>query len=80
MSERGKSEASSESGARRYGWIAILLGIFFVLVAQFGDLIGTNPDTGLFDIGAAGVRRGLQVCGAVFVVSGVWALVSNRAR
>lgn len=56
--------------------IAALLGVGALLlcIALFFDPIGSDPDTGVFDLGTRGTKWLLGILGAGFVAAGVGAM------
>jgi hypothetical protein len=60
-------------------WIVLALGLFFAALSTV-DLVGDDPDSGLFDLGPQGTAYLLRAFAAVLVVAGVLALVRRRRR
>lgn len=56
--------------------IAALLGIgaLLLFIALFLDPIGSDPDTGVFDLGTRGTKWLLGIFGACFVAAGLGAM------
>ena len=64
----------------RDGWFAIALGIFVILLVQYIDPVGSNPDTGLFHLGASGTRKPIEFMGVFFIAIGLWLFVWSPKR
>lgn len=64
----------------RDGWMAIALGIFIILLVQYIDPLGSNPDTGLFHLEASGTRKLFEFMGVFFIAIGLWLFVWSPKR
>jgi len=64
----------------RDGWFAIALGIFIILLVQYIDPVGSNPDTGWFQLGSSGTRKLIEFMGVFFIAVGLWVFVWRPKR
>lgn len=54
------------------------MGVLFLAIAVLSDPIGSNPDTGMFDLGSIGTKRLLGAFGIFFIFSGIFTLVKTK--
>jgi hypothetical protein len=71
---------SYRNNSPQQGWCAIAMGIFFILLVQYFDPVGSNPDTGVFNLGSSGTKKLIEIIGSVFVMLGVWILIYSPKR
>jgi hypothetical protein len=60
------------------GWGAVGVGLILLVIGLFFDPIGSDPDTGMIHLGVTGTKWLLDAFGALFLLTGAWALIKAR--
>jgi uncharacterized membrane protein HdeD (DUF308 family) len=72
------SASPNNDESRIVALCVIGIAALLLFIAAFTDPIGTDPDTGVFELGANGTRTLLGMIGAFLLFAGIWKLMTKK--